>query len=146
VSLKALTELALELAVDLFGGEQTRRADDLAEELRRIGDAVRVDAERADAHRPELRVVHHHGVRRAPLLIRELARVHEVHVALVRVVQRVLDRAEEAGDRRIVRAELVRARTEHVRQPPLRDEHGRLALADDELAPSWIAWLKTGKR
>ena len=131
--LKWVTMMLRILELDLGGGEVAVGADDLGEELRRLGDAHGVGSVGAEPHHAEVLVAAGDGVAGAPLQVGEVAGVDEVDLGLERRLEAVVPVLERGEERQVVGLELVEAGAEGVGDLALVDEDRGLALAHGEL-------------
>ena len=116
-----------------LGGELAVGADDLGQELRRVGHAHGVGAEGAQPHHAELRVAAGDRVPRPPLQVGEAAGVDEVDLGLERALEAVVPVLQRGQDRQVVGLELVEPGAEGVGELALVHEDRRLALAHRQL-------------
>ena len=129
-----LQHQAAQLAVELLGRVALARARDLVVEEARIGDAVGVVAEGAQAHGAEVLVADRHRLARAPALVDLLARREEVDVALERAPEELVPVLQVGEDRQRRRRQRVAARAEDVGDLAFVDEHRDLRFAHRERA------------
>ena len=94
-----------------------------------------VGPEGAHADRSEIRVAHHHGVRRAPLEVGDLAGADEVDLGHEGAVEAVLPARQGAEQREVLRLQAVLAGLEDVGHLALPHEDRALAGTHDELGP-----------
>ena len=136
---------AAQLALDVGDRVGLARPRHLEEERARVGDPERVDAVRAEPHRPELAVADGERIRGAPRLIEAQPRREEVDLALERRLEHLRPVAEVGQDRQVLGADGVLARAEEVGHVALVDEERHLRLADDELATLLDLEVRRGK-
>ena len=116
-----------------LGGEVAVGADDLDQELARVGDPHGVGAEGAQPHHAELGVAAGDRVAGAPLQVGEAAGVDEVDLRLERRLEAVVPVLERGQDRHVVGLELVEPGAEDVGELALVDEDRGLPLAHGQL-------------
>jgi hypothetical protein len=121
--------------VDLLGLELGVGPHQLLQQRLGIERFQGVGPEGAHADRPEVRVAHHHGVRRAPLEVGDLAGADEVELGHEGAVEAILPAGQGAEDGEVLRLQAVLAGAEDVGHLALPHEDGALAGPHDELGP-----------
>jgi hypothetical protein len=121
------------IASEFVKPEMVVGAGDLLQELLRIDNAEIVGAVGAQPNDAEVRVAHHHGIRRAPLVAREHPRDDIVDVGLEWALERVLPALEVGENGDVVGGERVLPRAERVPEFAEVDELRHLRLAHHEL-------------
>ena len=96
-----------------------------------IGEGV--DAERAQPHEAELRVLEGDGILRAPFLVDEHLPVDEEDLRPERALESPREREDLREDREVLRDERVAAGPEDVEPLAVLEEDRGLVVADDEL-------------